>query len=66
MPLRYTPAINRMLSGFPDEQVPELAMKFVDSFIARANEKGTVNLFGIELTASTFERLKEILARKFE
>lgn len=61
-----TPAINRMLSGFPDEQVPELAMKFVDSFIDRANEKGTVNLFGIELTASTFERLKEILARKFE
>ena len=61
-----TPAINRMLSGFPDEQVPELAMKFVDSFITRANEKGTVNLFGIELTASTFERLKEILARKFE
>lgn len=61
-----TPAINRMLSGFPDEQVPELAMKFVDSFIERANEKGTVNLFGIELTASTFERLKEILARKFE
>ena len=61
-----TPAINRMLSSFPDEQVPELAMKFVDSFIARANEKGTVNLFGIELTASTFERLKEILARKFE
>lgn len=61
-----TPAISRMLSGFPDEQVPELAMKFVDSFIERANEKGTVNLFGIELTASTFERLKEILARKFE
>lgn len=61
-----TPAINRMLSGFPDEQVPELAMKFVDSFIDRANEKGTVNLFGIELTASTFERLKEILARRFE
>lgn len=61
-----TPAIGRMLSGFPDEQVPELAMKFVDSFIERANEKGTVNLFGIELTASTFERLKEILARKFE
>ena len=27
-----TPAVHRMLGGIPDEQVPELAMKFVDSF----------------------------------
>lgn len=61
-----TPTLNRMLSGMPDEQVPELAMKFVDSFISRAEEKGAVNLFGIELSKSTFERLKELLERRME
>lgn len=61
-----TPTLNRMLSGMPDEQVPELAMKFVDSFISRAEEKGAVNLFGIELSKPTFERLKELLERRME
>lgn len=60
-----TPAVNRMLGSIPDEQVPELAMKFVDSFIKRAEEKGGVNLFGLELGQGTFERLKEILESKF-
>ena len=60
-----TPAVNRMLGGIPDEQVPELAMKFVDSFIKRAEEKGGVNLFGLEIGQSTFERLKEIMESKF-
>lgn len=60
-----TPAIRSMLGGIPDEQVPELAMKFVDSFIRRAQETGSVNLFGIELGQGTFEKLKEILENKF-
>ena len=59
-----TPALNRMMSGMPDEQIPELAMKFVNSFIKRAEEKGSVNLFGIELGKSSFERLKELLESK--
>lgn len=61
-----TPAVHRMLGSMPDDQIPELAMKFVDSFIARAEEKGSVNLFGLELGKPTFERLKEILSRQFE
>ena len=61
-----TPAVHRMLGSIPDDQIPELAMKFVDSFIQRAEEKGGVNLFGIELGKSTFERLKEILSSQFE
>ena len=61
-----SPTLNRMLGAISDEQIPDLAMKFVDSFIARAEEKGSVNLFGIELGKSSFERLKEILERKFE
>ena len=56
-----TPALHRVLSGIPEEQIPELAMKFVDSFIARAEEKGSVNLFGIELGKGSFEKLKELL-----
>lgn len=60
-----TPAVGRLMGGIPDEQVPELAMKFVDSFIKRAEEKGGVNLFGLEIGQSTFERLKEILESKF-
>lgn len=60
-----TPMLNRALSGMPEEQIPDLAMKFVDSFIQRAEEKGSVNLFGIELGKSSFERLKELLESKF-
>lgn len=58
------PSLNRVLSSMPEEQIPDLAMKFVDSFIKRAEEKGSVNLFGVELGQGSFERLKEILERK--
>ena len=59
-----TPTINKVLGGIPDEQIPELVHKFIDSFIERADEKGSVNLFGIELGRSSFERLKEIMDSK--
>lgn len=59
------PTLNRVMSGMPDEQIPDLAMKFVDSFIQRAEEKGSVNLFGLEIGKSSFERLKELLESKF-
>jgi hypothetical protein len=61
-----TPAVHKMLGGIPDEQVPELANKFIDSFIARAEEKGSVNLFGLELGKTSFERLREIVNNKME
>ena len=61
-----TPAVNKMLSGIPEEQIPDLAIKFVDSFINQAQEKGSVNLFGLELGQGSFERLKEILTNKFQ
>lgn len=61
-----TPAVHKMLGEIPDEQIPEIANKFVDSFMARAEEKGSVNLFGLELGKPSFERLKEIMASKFE
>lgn len=60
-----TPAIRSMLGNIPDDQVPEVAMKFADSFIRRAEEKGSVNLFGLELGQGTFEKLRAILESKF-
>lgn len=59
-----TPTVHQMLANFPDEQIPELAQKYVDAFISRAEEKGSVNLFGLELGKSTFEGLKHILSMK--
>lgn len=61
-----TPAINKVLAGFPDEKVPEVAEKFVDAFVKQAKEKGTVNLFGFGLGEDAFSDLKMILASKFE
>lgn len=60
-----TPSLSQMMKGMPDEQILDIAMKFVDSFIKRAEEKGSVNVFGLELGQSSFERLKEILESKF-
>ena len=59
-----TPAVHKMLGGFPDEQLPELASKYVDAFVRQAQEKGSVNLFGLELGPKAFEGLKTILAAK--
>lgn len=60
-----TPMVTKMLSGIPDEQVKDLAMKFVDSFIEQAEKKGSVNLFGLEMGKGTFEGLRSIMKSKF-
>ena len=59
-----TPAVQKMLSGIPDEQIPDLARKYVDAFVKQAHEKGSVNVFGIELGANAFEGLRDILNQK--
>lgn len=61
-----SPALNRILSGMPEEQIPDLAMKFVDSFIKKAEDAGSVNIFGLELGKASFDKLKELLKSKFE
>lgn len=61
-----TPAVGKMLGGIPDEQIPELAHKFVDSFIQQAEKKGAVNMFGIEVDKNDFEALKAILTDKLK
>lgn len=56
-----TPAVSRLLQGIPDEQVAELAVKYVDAFIARSKEKGAVNLFGVEIEEAEWQELKSML-----
>lgn len=56
------PAVSRMLAGIPDEQLPDLAMKYADAFLQQAKTKGEINLFGLSLGPDAFEGLKQILS----
>lgn len=61
-----SPVLTKFLGAVPDDQIKEIAEKYVDAFLSRAQEKGGVNVFGVQLGPKTFEGLKEILASKFE
>lgn len=61
-----TPAVGRMLQGIPDEQVEELAMKYVDAFIKQAKEKGSVNLFGIALDENDLTDLRSMMSERLK
>ena len=61
-----TPIIGKYLSGIPEDQVKEIAMKFADAFVKQAQEKGSINIFGIEIGQNAFVDLKNILNKKFE
>ena len=56
-----TPAMQRLMQGIPDEQVGELALKYVDAFIEQAKKKGSVNLFGVELEKDDLTELRSLL-----
>jgi hypothetical protein len=60
-----TPMVGRYLQGIPDEQVQDVVMKFADAFVKQAQEKGSVNLFGLEMGENAFTDLKAILTSKF-
>lgn len=60
-----TPMVGKYLQGIPDEQVQDIAMKFADAFVKQAREKGSVNLFGLEMGENAFTDLKAILTSKF-
>ena len=61
-----TPIVGKYMQGIPDEQVKEIAMKFADAFVKQAEEKGSINLFGLEMGKNAFVDLKAILASKFD
>lgn len=60
-----TPMVGKYLQGIPDEQVQNVVMKFADAFIKQAREKGSINLFGLEMGENAFTDLKAILTSKF-
>ena len=60
-----TPAVTKALGALPDDQLPEIVEQYADAFLTQAREKGSVNLFGLELGADAFEGLKDIMNRKF-
>lgn len=61
-----TPAVGRLLQGIPEEQVEELALKYVDAFIEQAKKKGSVNLFGVELEKDDLKELKSLLESRLK
>ena len=61
-----TPAVGRMMQGLPDEQVGELALQYVDAFIAQAKKKGSVNLFGIALDENDLTDLRSMLEERLK
>ena len=61
-----SPMVGRLMKGIPEEQVKDIAMKFADAFVKQARDKGSVNLFGLEMGENAFVDLRAILASKFE
>jgi hypothetical protein len=59
-----SPMIGQYLGGLPDEQVKEVAMKYVDAMLTQVERKGSINLFGLELGRDAFEDLKRIMTEK--
>lgn len=59
------PALTRYLGGMTDAEVEEMAMEYVEAMREKANEKGYINLFGIQVGSNAFDGLKEILTAKF-
>jgi hypothetical protein len=61
-----TPIVNKYMSGIPDEQVKDIALKFADAFVTQAQQKGSVNLFGMQMGENAFADLRSMLVSKFE
>jgi hypothetical protein len=59
------PQMRKYMDAIPDDKIEEAAMAYADALLTQAREKGSVNVFGVELGAKTFEGLKDILNEKF-
>lgn len=55
------PKLQEMLSKVPDEQLPDMVTGMLDACIAQAEEKGMVNIFGVEINAKGFRNLKSAI-----
>lgn len=59
------PQLRKYLASVPDESIKDMAMTYADALLKQAQEKGAVNMFGVQLGPNTFEGLKGILNEKF-
>jgi hypothetical protein len=59
------PTLAKYLGGMTDAEVEEMAMEYVEAMREKANEKGYINLFGIQVGANAFDGLRDILTAKF-
>lgn len=59
------PTLIKYLNGMSDAEVEEMAMEYAEAMREKANEKGYINLFGIQVGANAFDGLKDILTAKF-
>lgn len=59
------PQLRKYLATIPDESIKDMAMNYADALLNQAQEKGAVNIFGVQLGPNTFEGLKGILNEKF-
>lgn len=58
------PQLRKFFDGMTEQQVMDVAMSYIDACERQANEQGHVNLFGVELGANAFSRLREIIKSK--
>jgi hypothetical protein len=61
-----TPLVGKYMQGIPDDQIKDISLKFADAFITQAQQKGSVNLFGLQMGENAFTDLKAILTSKFQ
>lgn len=59
------PQLRKYIDAIPEENIKDMAMSYADVLYKQAQEKGAVNMFGVELGPVTFEGLKNILQDKF-
>lgn len=59
------PTLRKYLSAIPDESIKDMAMNYADALLAQAKEKGSVNVFGVQMGVNAFEGLKDILSERF-
>lgn len=59
------PTLAKYLGGMTDAEVEEMAMEYAEAMREKANERGYVNIFGIQVGANAFDGLKDILTNKF-
>ena len=59
------PTLAKYLGGMSDAEVEEVALEYAEAMREKANERGYINLFGIQVGANAFDGLKDILTDKF-